>query len=88
MIDGVNSGNGLVGDGNAVSGFLGALFAGFVAGIVVQLLKKAFSWMPKAMDGIKPVFVLSAFGHTSYGLDYGRRKPCYRSAQHTSCKRT
>ena len=42
MVDGVNSGNGLAGDSKAVSGFLGALFAGFIAGIVVQLIKKAF----------------------------------------------
>ena len=68
MIDGVNSGNGLVGDGNTVSGFLGALFAGFVAGIVVQLLKKAFSWMPKAMDGIKPVFIYPLLGTLLMGL--------------------
>ena len=68
MIDGVNSGNGLVGDGNAVSGFLGALFAGFVAGIVVQLLKKAFSWMSKAMDGIKPVFIYPLLGTLLMGL--------------------
>ena len=68
MIDGVNSGNGLVGDGKAVSGFLGALFAGFVAGIVVQLLKKAFSWMPKAMDGIKPVFIYPLLGTLLMGL--------------------
>ena len=30
-----------------MSGFLGALLAGFVAGILVNLLKKAFSWLPK-----------------------------------------
>lgn len=52
----------LVGDGNAVSGFLGALFAGFVAGLIVNLLKKLFAWMPKAMDGIKPVFLYPLFG--------------------------
>ena len=62
MVDGVNSGNGLAGDSKAVSGFLGALFAGFIAGIVVQLIKKAFSWMPKAMDGIKPVFIYPLLG--------------------------
>lgn len=32
----------LVGDGSAVSGFLGALLAGFVAGLLVNLLKKHF----------------------------------------------
>lgn len=52
----------LVGDSSAVSGFLGALFAGFAAGIVVELIKKAFSWLPKSMDGIKPVFIYPLLG--------------------------
>ena len=52
----------MVGDGSAVSGFLGALFAGFAAGLIVNLLKKVFSWLPKAMDGIKPVFLYPLFG--------------------------
>ena len=52
----------MVGDSTAVSGFLGALFAGFAAGIIVNLLKKVFSWLPKAMDGIKPVFLYPLFG--------------------------
>lgn len=33
---------GLVGDDKAVSGFLGALLAGFLAGIIVNLLKRRF----------------------------------------------
>ena len=52
----------IAGDGAAVSGFLGALFAGFAAGFIVNLLKKGFSWLPKAMDGIKPVFLYPLFG--------------------------
>lgn len=52
----------IVGDGAAVSGFLGALFAGFAAGLIVQCLKKAFNWLPKAMDGIKPVFIYPLLG--------------------------
>lgn len=68
MIDGVNSGNGLAGDSKAVSGFLGALFAGFVAGVLVNLLKKAFAWLPKAMDGIKPVFIYPLLGTLLMGL--------------------
>ncbi len=52
----------LIGDGAAVSGFLGALLAGFLAGIVVELLKKAFGWLPQAMDGIKPVFLYPLLG--------------------------
>ena len=58
----------LVGDVSAVSGFLGALLAGFVAGILVNLLKKAFSWMPKSMDGIKPVFIYPLLGTLLMGI--------------------
>ena len=56
------------GDDTAVSGFLGALLAGFVAGIIVNLLKKAFKWMPKSMDGIKPVFLYPLLGALLIGL--------------------
>ena len=56
------------GDDTAVSGFLGALLAGFVAGILVNFLKKAFSWLPKSMDGIKPVFLYPLFGTLLIGL--------------------
>ncbi len=58
----------LVGDGSAVSGFLGALLAGFVAGLLVNLLKKAFLWMPKSMDGIKPVFIYPLLGTLLMGI--------------------
>ena len=58
----------LVGDGSAVSGFLGALLSGFVAGLLVNLLKKAFSWMPKSMDGIKPVFIYPLLGTLLMGI--------------------
>ena len=57
----------LVGDGAAVSGFLGALLAGFIAGLVVNLIKKAFNWLPKAMDGIKPVFIYPLLGSFCVG---------------------
>lgn len=60
--------NDLVGDGSAVSGFLGALFAGFIAGIIVNMLKRVFSWIPKAMDGIKPVFIYPLFGTLLIGI--------------------
>ena len=43
----------LTGDDKEVSGFLGALLAGFLAGIIVNLLKKAFSWLPKSNEDIK-----------------------------------
>ena len=56
------------GDDTAISGFLGALLAGFIAGILVNLLKKAFNWMPKSMDGIKPVFIYPLLGTLLIGL--------------------
>ncbi len=56
------------GDDSAVSGFLGALLAGFAAGLLVNLLKKAFNWLPKSMDGIKPVFIYPLLGTLLIGL--------------------
>lgn len=56
------------GNDSAVSGFLGALFAGFVAGIIVLILKKAFNWLPKSMDGIKPVFIFPLLGTLLIGV--------------------
>lgn len=50
------------GDSAAVSGFLGALIAGFVGGYIVVLLKKAASVLPKSLEGIKPVFIYPLFG--------------------------
>lgn len=56
------------GDDSAVSGFLGALLAGFVAGVLVNILKKAFNWLPKSMDGIKPVFIYPLLGTLLIGI--------------------
>lgn len=56
------------GNDKAVSGFLGALLAGFVAGLLVNGLKKVFGWLPKSMDGIKPVFLYPLFGTVLIGL--------------------
>ena len=58
----------LVGDGSAVSGFLGALLAGFVAGLLVNLLKKAFFFFFLSMDGIKPVFIYPLLGTLLMGI--------------------
>lgn len=44
------------------SGFLGALIAGFLAGGIVWFLKKAFSWLPKSLEGLKPIFLFPVFG--------------------------
>ena len=46
---------------NGTSGFLGALVAGFAAGYLVILLKKVFSKLPEALDGIKPVLLYPRF---------------------------
>lgn len=48
--------------GNTVSGFLGALAAGFAAGYIVLLLKKIFDKLPQSMDGIKPTLLYPVFG--------------------------
>lgn len=44
------------------SGFLGALLIGFIAGYLVELLKKAFSFLPRSMNGIKPILIFPLFG--------------------------
>lgn len=53
---------------NGKSGFLGALVAGFLAGLIVKLLMKACSKFPKALDGIKPVLIYPLFGILICGL--------------------
>lgn len=47
---------------NGGSGFLGALIAGFVAGYLVVLLRKAFNCLPDALEGIKPVLLYPLVG--------------------------
>ena len=50
-------------EGGAVNaGFLGALFAGFAGGYLVLGLKKAFSRLPKSLEGIKPVLLYPVLG--------------------------
>ena len=50
------------------AGFLGALLAGFVGGYLVLLLKKLFSYLPDALEGIKPVLLFPVFGILLIGL--------------------
>ena len=50
------------------SGFLGALAAGFIAGYLMQLLKKIFSRLPKGLDGLKPVLLYPLLGVLFIGL--------------------
>lgn len=48
---------------NGTSGFLGALAAGFIAGYLVNLLKRVSDKIiPESLDGIKPVLIYPLFG--------------------------
>lgn len=53
---------------SAGAGFLGGLIAGFLAGYVVILLKKLFSALPDALEGIKPVLLYPVFGILITGI--------------------
>ncbi|OLS02985.1 PTS fructose transporter subunit IIABC [Tissierella creatinophila] len=53
-------GGALAANGNA--GFLGALFAGFLAGYIVVGLRKLFDKLPNSLEGIKPVLLFPLFG--------------------------
>ena len=55
------------GDAAAVSGFLGALIAGFAGGFIVLLLKKIFSFLPASLESMLPVLILPLFGITLMG---------------------
>jgi len=44
------------------SGFLGALIAGFIAGWIVNFLKKTFSFMPQTLEGVKPMLIYPFLG--------------------------
>ena len=44
------------------AGFLGALIAGFVAGYIVNALKKVFADLPHSLEGIKPVLLYPLLG--------------------------
>lgn len=44
------------------AGFLGALVGGFLAGYVIQFLRKALQGLPKSLDGIKTILFYPFFG--------------------------
>ena len=50
------------------SGFLGALAAGFLAGFIVNWLKKALSVLPPALEGTKPILFYPLLGILIIGL--------------------
>ena len=44
------------------SGFIGGLVAGFLGGYIVVGLKKLFSYLPNALEGLKPTLLYPLFG--------------------------
>lgn len=56
------------GEGNTVSGFLGGIAAGFLAGAIVLWLKKITSGFPKSLEGIKPVLIYPLCGTFIIGV--------------------
>lgn len=50
------------------SGFLGALVAGFLAGGIIIALRYVFSWIPRSLDGIKPIFLFPVLGSFIMGI--------------------
>ncbi|MFA6796692.1 MAG: fructose-specific PTS transporter subunit EIIC [Bacilli bacterium] len=52
----------------ATAGFIGALFAGFAGGYLVVGLKKLFGFIPKSMDGLKPMLIYPVLGVLGIGL--------------------
>ena len=53
---------------NGGSGFFGALFAGFIAGYLVNWLKKVLSGLPQALEGTKPVLLYPVLGLLLMGI--------------------
>ncbi len=49
-------------NGGVPSGFLGALFAGFVGGFLMLAIKKICDYLPKSLEGIKPVLIYPLAG--------------------------
>ncbi len=50
------------GDSTSVSGFLGALLAGFIAGWLMKVVEKLCDHLPHALEGIKPVLIYPLVG--------------------------
>ncbi len=54
--------------GKVSAGFLGALFAGFIAGYLVLGLKKLCKWLPKSLEGIKSILIYPLAGIFLIGI--------------------
>jgi fructose PTS system EIIBC or EIIC component len=53
---------------NGGSGFLGGIIAGFLAGYVTLFVKKMFSKLPEALEGLKPVLFFPVFSIAITGI--------------------
>lgn len=54
--------------GNTVSGFLGGIVAGFLAGAIILGLKKLCDKLPDSLDGIKPTLIYPVVGVLIIGV--------------------
>ena len=54
--------------GNTVSGFLGGIAAGFLAGYTILFLKKITAKLPESLDGIKPILIYPLGGMFIVGI--------------------
>lgn len=50
------------------SGFFGALLAGFIGGYLIVGMRKLFSCLPDAMEGLKPILLYPVFGLLLIGI--------------------
>ena len=53
---------------SASAGFLGGIVAGFAAGYIVIGLGKAFKFLPKSLDALKPTLIYPVLGILAIGL--------------------
>lgn len=65
--------------GGVSGGFLAAMFAGFAGGYLILALRKASSYLPKALDGIKPVLIYPLFGIFLIGVVMFAVNPVFAS---------
>ncbi len=65
--------------GGVSGGFLAALFAGFAGGYIVLGIKKITSYLPKSLDGIKPVLLFPVLGILAIGAVMFSLNPIFAS---------
>ena len=53
---------------SATAGFLGGIVAGFAAGYLVKGLMRAFNFLPKSLESLKPTLIVPVLGILGIGL--------------------